>query len=419
MVPAGSGTTDQRTRMTERGVRGARPPGKTADHREATPPGVANRRRRAEDARFELARGCPQHAFQFFAWPYTGVMACRRPRSPSAGRGHAEHPRTGANETVSETTAARIGLFREAETLGGTSPRWARWPPPPNVSASSRPAQPETATDEIHRPSRTGLVEKSGVRSSVAVSASATSAREFPRDSGTGRECGRGLARICVRAGHSLGGTGETARFDLVPPVSPGQEMWWDSETGGTQAPGAQTRAASATSSHAATRPASSPTRAANVWTAAGRSAGGTVLRMATAPSYATSPATPRGSMSTSSAVPLVSTFCAEASPWHRPFVHVASRSLSTSSALARRADGAGDRPGARSIRWSPASSRERSQSARRGMSGVGAGLPAIRRKMSASGVTAALESRTSESLVPGVIRSITVHVPVSVAWTS
>jgi hypothetical protein len=35
----------------------------------------------AEDTRFELVRGCPQHAFQLFAWPSGGVRLGSRGRS--------------------------------------------------------------------------------------------------------------------------------------------------------------------------------------------------------------------------------------------------------------------------------------------------------------------------------------------------
>jgi hypothetical protein len=41
----------------------------------------------AEDTRFELVRGCPQHAFQLSVWPYGGVRRGSRGR-PDGVRVH-------------------------------------------------------------------------------------------------------------------------------------------------------------------------------------------------------------------------------------------------------------------------------------------------------------------------------------------
>src|SRR5215467_14531132 len=57
----------------------------------------------AEDARFELARGCPQHAFQYCCLPFTHGRRRPRPARMCGGVAAGERLRTGVNETTFET----------------------------------------------------------------------------------------------------------------------------------------------------------------------------------------------------------------------------------------------------------------------------------------------------------------------------
>ena len=71
----------------------------------------------AEDTRFELVRGCPQHAFQVFVW---GTGMCGRGLTCGAvhlGR-DSERFRTSVNATRTATTADLLAGFR-AEPLEG------------------------------------------------------------------------------------------------------------------------------------------------------------------------------------------------------------------------------------------------------------------------------------------------------------